>query len=321
MIYGDKLKYSDDGKHAWLGDIEVIKDSIGQYMGRVHFNKYQPYASKDDDDLNDIWCSVQYCGSGLDDDIFYKLGNQIFINKEGNYFLGDTIDDMEQVYPHTIRQILPDIHAVGYKKPRLYWNGKTIKSRILLRGKYNPRMYEDNPYVHYSGATVYYFGDLQFNSQYSQFNDNYSGLSISLQEGSVEQLICEIPEIWVPIKYCAQPREIKHIDKNPTTPKINPDPKFKQCVYVFELEDGRIKIGITNNVERRMSAITGNSGLKITRHYETDFIDDWIARKIEKQMHVAFSKERIIREFFKVPFAEAKLKLFETFMFRVDEND
>lgn len=70
-----------------------------------------------------------------------------------------------------------------------------------------------------------------------------------------------------------------------------------------------------------MSAITGNSGLKITRHYETDFIDDWIARKIEKQMHVAFSKERTIREFFKVPFAEAKLKLFETFMFRVDEND
>lgn len=85
------------------------------------------------------------------------------------------------------------------------------------------------------------------------------------------------------------------------------------CVYVLEMSNGTIKIGYTRDFEKRMQNISGGSGLEITRHYKTDFIDSEIAYSIEQKCHAFFDSWRIKGEFFDIGFEEACAKLKELF--------
>lgn len=78
-----------------------------------------------------------------------------------------------------------------------------------------------------------------------------------------------------------------------------------KCVYVLEMNSDLVKIGQTNNVQRRIKSISSSSGFKILKHYETDFVDSKNAREIEKACHEAFADRRTSGEFFDITFEEA----------------
>lgn len=76
-------------------------------------------------------------------------------------------------------------------------------------------------------------------------------------------------------------------------------------VYVFEVENTTVKIGFTNDVVRRAAAVTGHSGLKITRICFTVPLAN--APDIEKRCHLHFAKQRRYNtEFFDISFEEAQ---------------
>ena len=98
---------------------------------------------------------------------------------------------------------------------------------------------------------------------------------------------------------------------------INPEPfleclelsksiKPPQCVvYVLELKNNTVKIGVTQNIERRKSELQRQSGLEICREWHTDLLDRNIAYKVETLCHDEFKEQRGIGEYFTVPFDDA----------------
>lgn len=77
-------------------------------------------------------------------------------------------------------------------------------------------------------------------------------------------------------------------------------------VYVLQLNNGTIKIGISRNIRKRIQTIQGNSGLKITQYaYTKDPLTSYEARRIEAICHNHFCQKRTIGEFFNAAFDEA----------------
>ena len=86
-----------------------------------------------------------------------------------------------------------------------------------------------------------------------------------------------------------------------------------KCVYAFEMSNGTVKIGYTQNVRQRMNTITSNSGLEIVNVYCTEFIDSEIAYLIEQNCHETFDAWRVRGEFFCVSFKDACFELASLF--------
>ena len=78
-----------------------------------------------------------------------------------------------------------------------------------------------------------------------------------------------------------------------------------KCVYIFQLGNETVKIGITNNLQRRIRAVSGHSGLDILRWAYTDILSSTDARQIESDCHKHFSSRRTRYEFFNITFDEA----------------
>ena len=76
-------------------------------------------------------------------------------------------------------------------------------------------------------------------------------------------------------------------------------------VYMCQLDNDTVKIGISKNVIQRSSAIEGHSGLKVLRWTCTEGLPAREARQIESDCHSHFGKSRTHREFFAVTFDEA----------------
>ena len=85
--------------------------------------------------------------------------------------------------------------------------------------------------------------------------------------------------------------------------------KKLKCVYAFEMENGTVKIGYTQNVRQRMQTIMTSSGLDIVNAYCTEFFDSEIAYCIEQACHETFDALRVRGEFFKISFADACAEL------------
>ena len=85
--------------------------------------------------------------------------------------------------------------------------------------------------------------------------------------------------------------------------------KNLKCVYAFEMENGTVKIGYTQNVRKRMQTIMTSSGLDIVNAYCTEFFDSEIAYCIEQACHETFDAWRVRGEFFKISFADACAEL------------
>lgn len=74
-------------------------------------------------------------------------------------------------------------------------------------------------------------------------------------------------------------------------------------VYVFLSENGNIKIGVSKNVEKRISAIKGASGYKIVDCFITEKCSN--AFEIESMAHEYFKKNRLFGEWFNADFNKA----------------
>ena len=82
-------------------------------------------------------------------------------------------------------------------------------------------------------------------------------------------------------------------------------PKPKSVVYVLNFSNDTVKIGVTQDIERRKKTLCGMSGLKIKREWNTDLLERGIAYKIEKFSHDELNPQRTQGEFFAVPFDDA----------------
>lgn len=95
--------------------------------------------------------------------------------------------------------------------------------------------------------------------------------------------------------------------------------KKKQCVYIFEMEDGTVKIGITGDIEARRYNVSTKKRMKIKRVYHTNFIDHKNAISIERRLHEKFVHERLEGEFFKINFSDACSEL-DGFFDEIEES-
>ena len=82
-------------------------------------------------------------------------------------------------------------------------------------------------------------------------------------------------------------------------------------VYIFDMGNGTVKIGISKNVAARRNTMMHNSGLFIGRWCYTNALTDDRAFLIESRCHVFFKEHRTLGEFFRIPFADARAKLSE----------
>ena len=79
----------------------------------------------------------------------------------------------------------------------------------------------------------------------------------------------------------------------------------QMCVYVLEMNNVNVKIGITSNFFKRKRSIETGSGLKVIRYFNTHYINEKYARLIESLCHEIFSSSKLNGEFFSVEFDEA----------------
>ena len=79
----------------------------------------------------------------------------------------------------------------------------------------------------------------------------------------------------------------------------------KAVVYVLEIENGTVKIGVTKDFERRIRELRCITGTRINHAWCTDKINRKHAYMIEHLCHDEFREQRTLGEYFKVSFDEA----------------
>lgn len=85
----------------------------------------------------------------------------------------------------------------------------------------------------------------------------------------------------------------------------------KKSVYLFYLDNGTVKIGISKNVLKRRQTISQSSGLNINIWYQTQPMPESQALDIESRCHEHFSSYRSKGEFFRISLREASKYLQE----------
>ena len=83
----------------------------------------------------------------------------------------------------------------------------------------------------------------------------------------------------------------------------------KKCAYVMEMENGTVKIGVTQDFDRRINEVINNSGMEVVRHFHTEKLDKAEAFRAEHACHKTFAKTRKRGEFFDVNFDNACVEL------------
>ena len=89
-------------------------------------------------------------------------------------------------------------------------------------------------------------------------------------------------------------------------PSLNEDKVHtNKCVYILEMDNDTVKIGVTADLNKRTRNIMNSSGAKILRQCRTNYMSKSDALKIEDACHKALEKYRLKGEFFKITFEEA----------------
>lgn len=88
---------------------------------------------------------------------------------------------------------------------------------------------------------------------------------------------------------------------------------FTCCVYVLEMSNCTVKIGITGNFKKRKLEIENASGMGVIRHCHSKYIDAKEARDFESYLHGVFEENRAKGEFFNIDFEEARQRLQEKY--------
>ena len=89
------------------------------------------------------------------------------------------------------------------------------------------------------------------------------------------------------------------------------EPGYKH-IYAFDMGNGVVKIGISQNIEERRKTVIGHSGSLVARYAYTVPFRESDASRIENELHNHFAPYNTVREFFKVPYNEV-LKALETY--------
>ena len=108
-------------------------------------------------------------------------------------------------------------------------------------------------------------------------------------------------------------KAVKQMEVEQRQKQIEEQRRFEQLhskhVYAFDLSNGTVKIGVSNDVGRRRVDISNSSGLEIPRWCYTEALKDKRAYEIESACHKFFAPRRTRGEFFKIPYEEARDKL------------
>ena len=84
---------------------------------------------------------------------------------------------------------------------------------------------------------------------------------------------------------------------------------ISKYVYVLEMDDGTVKIGIAQNVNQRIKAIQRENGTQVSRRYNSKVIDEKLAAEIESKCHATFEEKRAHGEYFNITFDEGCAEL------------
>lgn len=79
----------------------------------------------------------------------------------------------------------------------------------------------------------------------------------------------------------------------------------KKCAYVFEMDNGTVKIGVTQDFDRRINEVMNGSGMNVVRHFHTAPLNRKDAFRAEAACHKTFANERKRGEFFTTDFDDA----------------
>ena len=85
-------------------------------------------------------------------------------------------------------------------------------------------------------------------------------------------------------------------------------PKIGQ-VYAFEMQDSTVKIGVTQDAQRRIGEVENVRCLDVLRVHATDFAPYDFMTKLEVICHKAFEERRVRGEYFDITFEEAVAEL------------
>ena len=124
---------------------------------------------------------------------------------------------------------------------------------------------------------------------------------------AAENLATKLTKICKGGKYRSSSAEKqKPIQKEPPPPATKV-PMYH--VYVFDMENDTVKIGVSNAVGRRRNDIMNSSGMYISRWLYTKELSKERAFALEAECHRFFGKYRTRGEFFRISFEDAKQRL------------
>lgn len=85
-----------------------------------------------------------------------------------------------------------------------------------------------------------------------------------------------------------------------------PPPPPPPCVvYVLQMSNNTVKIGVSQDITQRKKTIKGHSGLNILMQWCTELIPRRIAYKVEALSHKELAEHKTQGEFFDIPFDDA----------------
>lgn len=76
--------------------------------------------------------------------------------------------------------------------------------------------------------------------------------------------------------------------------------KKMQGVYIIEKEDGAVKIGISQEAQKRIRTLSKQGGFKIVNQFHTEPCSN--AHEIKREMHIKHKEFRVDGEWFKMSF-------------------
>lgn len=81
------------------------------------------------------------------------------------------------------------------------------------------------------------------------------------------------------------------------------------ALYAFEMSDSTVKIGVSQQVEKRQWQVSNATGLDVLRVHQTDSMPKKFALVLESRVHGIFFERTARNEFFNITFEEAVAEL------------
>lgn len=79
----------------------------------------------------------------------------------------------------------------------------------------------------------------------------------------------------------------------------------KRYVYIAEMNNGTVKVGVSKSPEKRLKGVSSGSGLEIVNAICSVALDNKIASEIESALKKCFSEQKVRGEFFSITFETA----------------